>query len=195
MAATKYTYSISEDFPNQKVNSTLLSKEIDGSAIVTALYYIFTTGDVCDIWFDDALSGGDQTILDGLVAAHQGTDVSDTPQTVTDEAESISTTTEYRDKIDATLDPLIDGAYRVAWSYEVKTSNSSATRVETRIEVDGIEYCCDNWIKNRWRYCSGEAFIDFNTGDTPHIKLQFKAQGKQGAACIRRASVSLMKRI
>jgi len=194
MAATKYTYSISGDFPNQKVNSTILTKEIEGSAIVTALDYIFTSGDECDIWFDDALSGGDQTILDGLVAAHQGTDTTDAPQTVTSEEESISTTTEYRDKINSTLDPVTGGTYRVAWSYEVKTSNSSSTRIETRIEVDGIEYCTDNWIKNRWRYSSGEAYIEFNSGDTPQVKLQFKAQGRQGAAYIRRATIVLMER-
>src|SRR5574338_92962 len=72
MPATKYTYSISTDFPNQIVATDRLSVEIDNSAIVTALDYINTSGDDCDIWFKDALSGGDQTILDGLVAAHTG---------------------------------------------------------------------------------------------------------------------------
>lgn len=72
MSATKYTYSISTDFPNAKVESTRLTQEIQASAIVTALDRIDTAGDVCDIWFKDALSGGDQTILNGLVAAHSG---------------------------------------------------------------------------------------------------------------------------
>jgi len=72
MAATKYTYSISQDFPNQKVDSDRLTKEIDESAIVTGLDYINTSGDDCDIWFDDALSGGEETILDTIVANHSG---------------------------------------------------------------------------------------------------------------------------
>ena len=72
MPATKYTYSISVDFPNQIVATDRLSIEIKDSAIVTALDYINTSGDDCDIWFKDALSGGDETILDGLVAAHTG---------------------------------------------------------------------------------------------------------------------------
>lgn len=72
MPATKYTYSISVDFPNQIVATDRLSIEIDNSAIVTALDYINTSGDDCDIWFKDTLSGGDETILDGLVAAHTG---------------------------------------------------------------------------------------------------------------------------
>ena len=72
MTETKYTYSISGDFPNQKVNSDSLKNEIDESAIVTALSYINTNLDDCDIWFGDALSGGDETILNGIVATHQG---------------------------------------------------------------------------------------------------------------------------
>ena len=77
MAATKYTYSISTDFTGllsgYDVPATdKLESEIQTSAIVTALDYINTSGDDCDIWFKDALSAGDETILDGLVAAHDG---------------------------------------------------------------------------------------------------------------------------
>ena len=72
MALTKYTYSITNDFPNQAVDITKLTVEIGESTIVTALSHINTDGDVCDIHFSDALSGGDETVLDGLVAAHDG---------------------------------------------------------------------------------------------------------------------------
>jgi len=72
MASTKYTYSIQNDFPNHKIDSDRLTQEIRASAIITALDYIHTVTDDCNIWFKDALSGGDETILDGLVAAHTG---------------------------------------------------------------------------------------------------------------------------
>ena len=72
MAATKYTYSIATDFPNHKENSARLISEISGSAIVAAPDHIDTEGDVCDIWMKAALSEGDETLLDGLVAAHSG---------------------------------------------------------------------------------------------------------------------------
>jgi hypothetical protein len=73
MAATKYTYSISSDFPNKHVDSKSLTAEIGNSSISSAaLLYIATAGDDCDIWFDDPLSAGDQTTLDGVVAAHTG---------------------------------------------------------------------------------------------------------------------------
>jgi len=72
MASVKYTYSISTDFPNQKVASDRLTQEIGASAIVTALGYIETVGDDCDIWFKDALSSGDEAVLTGVVNAHTG---------------------------------------------------------------------------------------------------------------------------
>jgi hypothetical protein len=72
MALTKYTYSISSDFPNQKVAPLALTNEINDSSIITSLSHINTASDDCDIWFTDALSSGDETTLDGLVSAHQG---------------------------------------------------------------------------------------------------------------------------
>jgi hypothetical protein len=80
MASTKYTYSISTDFPNEKVSVSRLTSEIQTSAIITALSSINTNGDDCDIWFKDALSGGDETILDNLVAAHSGEPFEDIPK-------------------------------------------------------------------------------------------------------------------
>jgi voltage-gated potassium channel Kch len=72
MATIQYTYSIQSDFPNHKVASDRLVREIQASAIVTALGWIDTDGDACYIWFKDELSVGDKTLLDGLVAAHAG---------------------------------------------------------------------------------------------------------------------------
>jgi len=72
MTATKYSYAISTDFPSQLVNGARLISEISGSAIVTAPDHVDTEADVCDIWMKAALSEGDETLLDGLVAAHSG---------------------------------------------------------------------------------------------------------------------------
>jgi hypothetical protein len=69
---TKYTFSIASDTANGAVNSDTLTSEVRASAIVIALDFIGTDGDVLDIWFKDALSSGDETILDGVVGAHEG---------------------------------------------------------------------------------------------------------------------------
>lgn len=71
-----YTYSISTDFPNQKVAVDTLTKEIEDSDISSATLEYIDAGvsapDNCDIVFDVALSATDETTLDGIVAAHQG---------------------------------------------------------------------------------------------------------------------------
>lgn len=80
MAATKYIYSIADDFPATGLASDRLVKEISESVITIALDKITTSDDVCDIWFKDALPAADKTILDGdtsepaggLIAAHSG---------------------------------------------------------------------------------------------------------------------------
>lgn len=69
---TSYTYSIAANFPNHLVSLDRLTLEIGQSAIVTALDHINTLGDAVSIWFKDPLSGGDQTLLNGVVTAHSG---------------------------------------------------------------------------------------------------------------------------
>lgn len=69
---TKYTYSISTDFPSG-LASDRLDRDIRATAGITiALDRIDTAGDVCDVWFRDVLPAGQETVLDGLVAAHTG---------------------------------------------------------------------------------------------------------------------------
>ena len=71
MATTEYIYPIT-DFPNEKVSSDLLTQQIQTSSIVTALDYLNTSPTECDIYFKDALSAGDETILNNIVANHSG---------------------------------------------------------------------------------------------------------------------------
>jgi len=75
---TTYTYSISGDFPNAEVDLNRLTQEIQASAIVTALDHLGTEGDDCLVIFKADLSPGDETVLDGLVAAHSGEPLPDT---------------------------------------------------------------------------------------------------------------------
>jgi len=72
MAATNYTYSIATDTANAAVHARSLDDAIRASAIVTALDGLTTGGDVLTVSMKDALSGGDETLLDGLISAHTG---------------------------------------------------------------------------------------------------------------------------
>lgn len=62
MAVTKYAFE-------KLCSSDRLTKEIGESAIITALDRI-ETGSGTDVWMKDALTGGDETILNALVVAH-----------------------------------------------------------------------------------------------------------------------------
>jgi hypothetical protein len=72
MAQTSYQYSIANDTLNGLVNTGKIQDEIQNSAIIIALDYINTEGDNLNIYFKDALSSGDKTILDSLIASHDG---------------------------------------------------------------------------------------------------------------------------
>lgn len=75
MPQTTYTYSIANDTLNGAADAGRLKWEYEQSAIVTALDHIdigLSAADNLDVVCKDALSGGDQTILNGLVAAHTG---------------------------------------------------------------------------------------------------------------------------
>jgi hypothetical protein len=90
---TAYTYSIATNFPNHLVASDRLTMEIGQSSIVTALDHIDTSGDAVNIWFKDVLSGGDQTTLNGVVAAHSGVPLSVTASatgSITGSGQSVS---------------------------------------------------------------------------------------------------------
>ncbi len=70
--ATKYAYSISNDFPNNLVASSELASEIQISTITGTLSHINTDSDICDIWFDASLVSAEQITLSGVVSAHGG---------------------------------------------------------------------------------------------------------------------------
>jgi hypothetical protein len=89
--STKYTYSILNDFPNQKVDPTVLSNEIVASTVTIALDYISTDDDDCDVWFKADLSGGEQTTLSGVVVAHDG-------ESLPDDATNVDLADELRDR-------------------------------------------------------------------------------------------------
>ena len=68
-----YQVSISEDFPNQKVHSSVLQSTIEALELSSAtIQYINTDSDVCSIVFDVEPSSEDMTSVDGVVAAHTG---------------------------------------------------------------------------------------------------------------------------
>jgi hypothetical protein len=101
---TKYTYSLTADFPDDAINSTKLASEIGASSIVTALDRIDVSGDVADVWFKDVLSAGDKTTLDGDVSAPAGGLIAAHDSTPNpSETQSVEVTNQPRMREDGTL--------------------------------------------------------------------------------------------
>jgi hypothetical protein len=89
----KYSYDITTDFLNQKVNVRKLSIEIEDSNIPNELDSVHTDGDNCDIWFSTSLSAGSQSTLSALVSAHDGNPVPNPIQNFLDENATVTVTT------------------------------------------------------------------------------------------------------
>ena len=70
--AEKYSFGIVDDFPNKKVDTNRLTKEIQESTITTALDYINSDGIVCDLWFKDVLTSDSSATLTVIISEHSG---------------------------------------------------------------------------------------------------------------------------
>ncbi len=81
MAITTYTYSVANDTLNGGLSDTL-QIEIGDSDILIALKAINMSEDVLDIKFKEELTSGDETILDGIVAAHEAIQLEPSAQSV-----------------------------------------------------------------------------------------------------------------
>jgi len=140
----KYTYSISVNFPNGKVASDRLTEEIQTSAIVTALVYINTVDDQCDIWFVDVLSAPDQILLDGIVAVHSGEPIRDWIDVVYDpEMEPVepgSSKVVANDRPAIQIEDGITGFFSMAgvWSLEQMTHAELKTTVKFIMQEVGL---------------------------------------------------------
>lgn len=114
---TQYDYTINPCAVDR------LSQEIQLSAISSAtLSYINLFGSLVSIFFDNALSGGDQTILDAIVAAHTGVGLATDFIKV-----SATTTTSTSNSSYTALDtmqtpPLVAGTYLVFFKGNFKTN-------------------------------------------------------------------------
>lgn len=93
--STKYTYSISNDFPNEAVAPDKLESEISDSSITVALDYINTNGDDCEIWFKADLTAGQQTTLANVVGAHDGEPLTSSTQVEVSNAVDLYATNSY----------------------------------------------------------------------------------------------------
>jgi hypothetical protein len=154
MAETTYTYNITNDLPDGKVNSGNLHVEIVASSIATTLKSVNTdggtysygviTGGTLKIIFTDALSAGDKTILDGDTTAPAGgllaanTIAEETKSTLLSAVDTISTTSSTFVSIPSMATTPDAGTYIVTFSGSMENDSRSKS-IEVAIYANDVE--------------------------------------------------------
>ena len=201
MSETKYSYTISTDFPNGKVNITHLTRTILDSVITTVLKYITTneSTDICDIWFTDPLSAGDETVLNTIVANHNGEPLAPVVQfgeaytIAEDQTVTITTSTEFQQKLRLNISGLNEGTYRIGYSYECMGSNQGQFKARVQVDDTTTIYEADEELRpsTGWRPCSGFGKVLLTAGNH-FIDLDYCTTQTNGASKIRRAHLEIM---
>lgn len=190
--STVYTYSLANDFPNGKLNATMLIQEINAALPGATLENITTNGDEVLIQFADALSPTDKDILDTVVGNHTGEVTSQSAVYSQSVGETEITSISWVQKLNLQVPALKRGDYLFTWYCEIKTNG---TGVAAQVTYNGNEQGFTAWNVNQYHSFSGSVVASQNEGSAPLIALNVKVLGS-GPVFVRRArlSVSLMDR-
>lgn len=99
-----------------------LRQQIELSAIATPIDHVNLFGAALSVFFPSALSDGDKAILDGLIAAHDGTPLAGDYIEVTATSTTNSNNSSYGVINSMTSPHLIGGKYRIAFTGTFKTN-------------------------------------------------------------------------
>jgi hypothetical protein len=80
--ATDFVYSVADDTLNGVVDVDALIVQIGNAAITVAIDDVLRAADVLTVKFKTDISAGEETTLDGVIAAHDGVGLEPEPQTV-----------------------------------------------------------------------------------------------------------------
>ena len=187
--STSYVYSKPGPTPPY---TDILQKRIDESAMTDKSYEYCSwdeeTGEL-EIWFTNALSAGDKTILDDIVANMGTPPTGKTHGGVTSEPESISTQAGLQDKLTLNLTNVPAQTYRFDWYFEIYCSNDS-TQCDARVILDDTTVGCEASTDDRIENVGGFGILDLDEGDHD-VKIQWRRGAGSGNAIIKRARLHI----
>lgn len=191
--ATSFPYSITNDFPNQAVDASVLTVEVGNSSIVPVLDGINIDGDDVTLDFDADLSGPEVTTLDGLIAAHQGIPFNEGPQRVNQIAAQDDTTGTWQDAATLNAEPIGTDKYQLSFHCELRvTGGNNASQSRFQVLLDGSDVAEGgtrglDFFDSR----SGIFVISTTRGTSPVIKMQHRLNGT-GTAQIKRIRLAIL---
>lgn len=164
MAITEYIYPLSAF--HETLDSGRLLDQINLSPIITPVSYINTDTSNCYIWFEDALSPEDMTLLDNIVDQYTAAPTVVTKIINAVQEKPFRTTS---NKLQAVLkvapvDPFLTGQYRLDWSCQLK---ASSWRTGPIVSIDvGPEQVVfiDGANAAKWVVQSGFVFLNLEEG-------------------------------
>jgi len=192
--ATEFTYSIQNDFPNQAVDASVLTIEVEDAAIAPALDGININGDDVTLEFDADLSAPEVTTLDGVIAIHTGVGFNDSPQRINVIAAQDNATNVWTDAAQLTADPVGMAQYTLSFYCELRTSGGNNTsQSQFQVLIDGSEVASGGTRGVEFFDArSGNLVISTNRGASPVITLQHRQNGAAATAQVRRCRLALI---
>jgi len=192
MAETKYSFNVTENFPNQKVGINKLSNEIINSSIISNLSFINTQENICDIWFDSELNGIDSTNLDYIVSIHDGI-VYENFQCKGLESDNVSSTSSmsYVNRNSFNLENINPGTYKIEWYFEFYIiRNKYGGKVRIQLDDDEIlgEININNYKSKQWDSRCGFSFVEFSNNNH-YIDLDYAAYKTRYAVSLRNVNI------
>jgi hypothetical protein len=193
--ATEFHYSIQNDFPNQAVDPTVLTVEIESSTIVPALDGININGDDCEIVFASDLSAPEVTTLDQIVATHTGIPFNNGPQRVNAIAAQDNATTNWVPAVVLNADPIDAVQYTLSFYLELRcTGGNNNSQAQYQVLLDGSDVASGGvegvtFFDSR----SGNLVVSTSRGSSPDVSIEFRQNaGASTTAQVRRVRLAII---
>lgn len=196
MAGTLTTHEVYPltDFPTGKVNPEILTAEVVAAALSVPIANVIASGSQVTFVFNGLLTAGDITLLNGVVAAHQGAAFGNTSVTAKEISETTNTTNTYADKLVLNAGPLPAGSYMAFWACEYNLAAVIANSVAmARYQFNGTTYVADTWASDGVHTFSGGFPFDATAGMTVAAAIQTRLTGPANTLQVRRARMSITR--
>jgi len=184
---TRLVYAVS-DTNNGVLNDSVLTQQINESAVSTSVSKITLPGTSFIVEMGDLLEASEVAIIDGLVAAHVGADFDVLPISEQSNNETSDDTGDEVVKVSLFTGILAEGSYNISWHMEhattiiTGTTGSRAALYARKNSRDFIEYSQDANGENQFKLFSSSVILSANPGDSYEFELRHERIGASGNA-------------
>lgn len=196
---TAYTYPITDTL-NDEVNTAILKQELDdATGLTVSVGNVNVSGsNVVIEMLGDAVAA-DETIVAGVVAAHEGDEFVETPLEESNNGTIATTDGSDTEVLSLETGPLPDGKYLVSWGVEYgmtlvspvaeariyfktqKNSDAAVTRFQSAAYT------------NKWHHFGGSDMLTINNGNSYTLSLSIIADNTSNPAEARKRRIAIVK--